>query len=74
MLLVLHIVDFVCLKRKLVVKVDGSQHLDNQEIARTFYLNQRGCVIHFWNNQVLTELNSVLQKIYSTSHRDLNFL
>ena len=62
-----YIVDFVCLKKKLVIEIDGSQHLDNQEhdAARTFYLNQKGFrVIRFWNNQVLKEMNFVLQKVH----------
>lgn len=35
-----YIVDFICLKRKLIIEVDGSQHLDNHEYdkERTSFL------------------------------------
>ncbi len=62
-----YIVDFVCLKRNLIIELDGSQHLENQEYdeSRTKYLNALGFrVLRFWNNQVLQELPIVLHAIY----------
>jgi very-short-patch-repair endonuclease len=49
------IVDFVSIKRKLVIELDGSQHLEQAEydIERSKYLEAQGYkVIRFWNNQV----------------------
>ena len=63
----MYIVDFVCLKKKLVIELDGSQHLDNQEYDenRSLFLNSlRFRVLRFWNNQVFSELNTVLNTIY----------
>jgi len=62
-----YVADFVCLKKRLIIEVDGSQHLDNQEYdnIRTLYLNALGFrVLRFWNNQVMSELRDVLNTIY----------
>lgn len=63
-----YIVDFVCLEYKLIIEVDGSQHLDNEEYdeARTAYLETLGFkVVRFWNHEVLGNIKIVLEKIYS---------
>jgi leucyl-tRNA synthetase len=62
------IVDFVCLKRKLVIEVDGEIHLkeENQEYdtARSFVLNDLGYnILRFTNNEVLETPEKVLDKI-----------
>ena len=54
----------------LIIELDGSQHAAPQEERndglRTAYLNQQGCrVLRFWNEQVNTELEGVLQAIYA---------
>ncbi|MBW0005650.1 MAG: endonuclease domain-containing protein [Hyphomicrobiales bacterium] len=51
------IVDFVCLERKLVIEIDGSQHAENvYDRRRDAWLAGRGFkVLRFWNNEVLTE-------------------
>lgn len=51
-----YIVDFVCVEEKLVVELDGSQHLQNAEYdkKRTEFLNSQGySVLRFWNSEVL---------------------
>ena len=61
-----YIADFVCLKHRLIIELDGFQHLNNQEYdaIRTEYLEAGGYhVLRFWNNQVLTELDLVLEAI-----------
>lgn len=60
------IVDFVSLKRKLVIELDGSQHLEQAEydIERTKYLESQGYkVIRFWNNQVMNDIEGVVHAI-----------
>ncbi|MFI4979051.1 MAG: endonuclease domain-containing protein [Nevskiales bacterium] len=64
-----YIVDFVCLERRLVIGLDGGQHLEQQapDEARTAFLQKEGyCVLRFWNNQILSELDAVLEMIYRT--------
>jgi very-short-patch-repair endonuclease len=60
------ILDFVCIEAKLVIEVDGGQHVDNQQQDqnRTAQLQQAGfTVLRFWNHQVLNEMESVKQAI-----------
>jgi very-short-patch-repair endonuclease len=67
-----YIADFVCLKQRLIIELDGNQHLANVEYdkIRTAYLESMGFhVLRFWNNQVLDELNLVLSTIRLTLTR-----
>jgi very-short-patch-repair endonuclease len=62
------ITDFVCLKKRLVIEVDGLIHQlpENKESdeQRTRVLNELGFnVIRFTNDEVLFQLENVLQKI-----------
>ena len=62
----MYIVDFVCLDSRLVVELDGGQHLESSEYdeARTAYLSSRGySVIRFWNNQVFAEIDGVKEAL-----------
>ena len=61
-----YIVDFVCLEARLVVEVDGSQHLEQQsydEVRRCWLERQGYRVLRFWNNDVLAETDSVVETI-----------
>src|SRR5271169_2215454 len=59
------IVDFACTEFRLVIELDGGQHADDPaDIRRTAWLEGRGWkVIRFWNNDILTNTNGVLQDI-----------
>lgn len=61
-----YIVDFCAPHHKLIIEVDGSQHLEQQEYdaERTAYLEIKGyTVLRFWNNEVLENMDGVLQRI-----------
>ncbi|MCQ2966733.1 MAG: DUF559 domain-containing protein [Alphaproteobacteria bacterium] len=60
-----YIVDFICIEKKLIIEVDGSQHIDNEkDILRTKYLNNLGYrIIRFWDNDVLKNINACLNQI-----------
>ena len=61
-----YILDFVCLENKLVIEVDGGQHGQQARYDenRTQELQAAGfCVLRFWNNEVLKEIESVKEKI-----------
>ena len=62
-----YVVDSACLGRKLVVEVDGGQHAENlRDKVRDGYLRNEGfCVLRFWNNDVLTNTQGVLEMILS---------
>ena len=61
-----YIVDFVCLEKKLVIEIDGSQHAEcADDVERTSWLENRGFrVVRFWNNQVSSEIESVSMVIW----------
>ncbi len=61
-----YIVDFVCFEAKLVIEVDGGQHFDNtQDMQRDEWLRGQGFeVMRFWNNEVLGQTESVMEKIF----------
>ena len=54
-------------RRKLIVELDGSQHLEQDEYdaERTTFFESKGYrVIRFWNNDVTNNLESVLTVIW----------
>ena len=61
-----YIPDFYSPKAKLVIELDGSQHLGQEEYdeERTKYLETLGYkVIRFWNNDVLNNIDGVIVAI-----------
>ena len=62
----IYIPDFCSPKAKLIIELDGSQHLDQEEYdeVRTKTLNSQGYqVIRFWNNDVLNDIEGVIRAI-----------
>jgi very-short-patch-repair endonuclease len=61
-----YVVDFCAIKNKLVIELDGSQHLDQEDYdnERTEFLKSWGYqVIRFWNNDVMKNIHGVMQVI-----------
>ena len=61
-----YIVDFCSPKAKLIIELDGSQHLEQEEYdqERTEFLEEQGYkVIRFWNNDVLNDIEDVILAI-----------
>jgi very-short-patch-repair endonuclease len=62
-----YIVDFLCMERKLVIELDGAQHIDNKEYdeRRTLFLEGQGYSVIRINNDILfKEIDNVLEYIY----------
>ena len=64
-----YIADFACLAERLIVEVDGSQHGDDEGLRRddirTRWLQSEGYrVIRFWNNDVMSRTDAVLETIH----------
>lgn len=60
------IADFVCIKKRLVIEIDGEIHKEQKEYDewRTEFLNQQQFkIIRFWNNEVISETEKVIEKI-----------
>ncbi|MGV8074636.1 MAG: endonuclease domain-containing protein [Syntrophobacteraceae bacterium] len=67
------IVDFVCRESWLIVELDGGQHASQveEDRNRTAYLAAQGFrVVRFWNNQVLSDIQSVLTVIHGALASD----
>jgi len=59
-----YIVDFFCEERRLVIEIDGGQHSKDADAKRDVFLSARGLtVLHYWNNDVLKNIESVLSDI-----------
>ncbi len=66
-----YIVDFASFDRKLVIEIDGGQHneeeIKGRDEERTTWLRERGYqILRFWNNEVLMNMESVLERISET--------
>ena len=61
-----YIVDFICLKKNLIVELDGGQHANQQlyDADRTTKLEKDGYrILRFWNFEILTDTKRVLEVI-----------
>lgn len=62
-----YIADFMCFECKLIVELDGSQHLAQvaYDEARTRWLEAQGYrVVRFWNVDVLLNTDRVMEEIW----------
>ena len=69
-----YIVDFASYRPRIVVELDGSQHAEPahrlRDEARDLWLESQGFVVlRFWDNDVLTETESVLDAILQAIER-----
>ena len=63
-----YIVDFACIQARLIVELDGGQHVSAgvADTTRTAHLQSRGYrVLRFWNNDVLTRTDAVMMAIHA---------
>ncbi len=63
-----YIVDFVCLQARLIVEADGGQHLEQMEddLKRSTFLESMDYkIMRFWNHEILTETQIVLEQIHN---------
>ncbi len=63
-----YIVDFVCFEIKLIIELDGSQHIEEKEkdAARDSWLKLQGfTVLRFWNNDIKNNKAGVFTVIYN---------
>ena len=63
-----HIADFVCLRKRLIIELDGGQHNAEAHAARDklrddHFVRNGFRVLRFWNNEVDKNLSGVLQVI-----------
>ena len=61
-----YVVDFLCEEARFIVEIDGGHHTERlaEDEARTAALQRHGYqVIRFWNNEVLSNMDGVLERI-----------
>ena len=60
-----YVVDFACLRRRLIVEVDGGQHIESREdeVRDDWLRSQRYRILRFWNHEVLANVEGVLEAI-----------
>ena len=64
------IADFLCYSERLIIELDGSQHAESVVDAwRDEYLRSQGFrVLRFWNHDLLSDQDIVLQTIWNALH------
>ena len=72
-----YVVDFVCLKAKLVIEIDGASHTvdgaEARDARRTVWLEQEGYrVLRFWNAEAFDNIDGVLDTIYAALYGALD--
>jgi very-short-patch-repair endonuclease len=62
-----YVADFLCYEKRLVIEVDGSQHVDSKrdKVRDRWFAGNGFRVLRFWNNDVLTNLEGVSTAILS---------
>ncbi|NCX93876.1 MAG: endonuclease domain-containing protein [Gammaproteobacteria bacterium] len=71
-----YIVDFVCLKKHLIIEVDGGQdqevEIRRYDDERTQFLESKGFrVLRFWNHEIFLETEGVLDTILLALNADV---
>jgi len=68
----IYVCDFICVEARVVVELDGSQHLDQarHDRHRDAALRAGGFrTLRFWNDDVLFRTDNVVETIYEALHR-----
>jgi very-short-patch-repair endonuclease len=61
-----YIVDFCAPRKKIIIELDGSQHLEQvaYDAERAAFLESKGYrIMRFWNNDVMKEIDAVIHAI-----------
>ena len=57
--------DFICLKKYLIIEIDGGQHFESltDKTGDEYFKKEGFTVLRFWNNEVIENIEGVLTKI-----------
>jgi very-short-patch-repair endonuclease len=72
-----YVVDFACMREKLIVEIDGGQHALEANVlndaARTCWLEKEGYrVVRYWNNEVMSNIDGVMESLMLTLSRSVH--
>ena len=62
----IYIVDFICFEKRLIIELDGGQHMmpATKDKTREAWLRQQGYkVLRFWNHEIFENFTGVLNSI-----------
>ena len=68
----IYVCDFICLEARIIVELDGSQHLDRapEDLHRDAFLRAEGFrILRFWNGDVLSHCDNVAETIFEALNR-----
>lgn len=72
-----YVVDFVCLEHRLVIELDGSQHLVKRvdAVRDAFLVAADFTILRFWNNEALANTETVCGEIarWLAAHRPIPY-
>ncbi len=63
-----YIVDFVCLEKRLIIELDGGQHVEQAEYdqSRTDWLVSQGFrVLRYWNHEVFQDWDAIEEALWA---------
>ncbi len=66
-----YVCDFVCLEASIIIELDGSQHAEqaSYDQRRDDFMRSYGYrVLRFWNNDVMTKTDIVVETINAALH------
>jgi very-short-patch-repair endonuclease len=66
-----YVCDFICLEASIIIELDGSQHAEQMtyDQYRDDFMRSYGFrVLRFWNGDVLTKTDIVVETIYAALH------
>jgi very-short-patch-repair endonuclease len=63
-----YVADFVCREARLIIELDGGQHNESEQDQRrdSFLISEGYRILRFWNSDVLTNVDGVLQTILAS--------
>ena len=69
-----YIADFICLKKKVIIEVDGGYHSQSEQIIKDYYRTEKleslgFVVLRFKNEDIYGNLSFVLDSIFNTISR-----
>ena len=69
-----YIVDFACLRHRLIIEADGGQHGDSvRDARRDAYLNAQGFrILRFWNSDIFNNEEGVLTSVLNALEQPLS--
>ena len=69
-----YIADFICLKKKVIIEIDGGYHSQSEQIIKDYYRTEKleslgFVVLRFKNEDIYRNLSLVLDSIFNTISR-----